>query len=344
MPTSRRCLRVAVGMLGLAACGSSRPAAGGDGGGGEGSDGDSGGGPAASCVGLPATCGPTSGDGCCASPLVAGGTFYRGRDAANDPNSGDLSSPATIGSFRLDRYEVTVGRFRAFVQAGLGTQASPPPAGAGAHARIAGSGWDPSWRTNLVATTSALTAAVKCNATFQTWTDAPGANEARPMNCVTWYEAMAFCAWDGGALPTEAEWSYTAAGGAEQRAYPWSSPASSLTVDGTRASYVDGASCVGDGMPGCALTDLVPVGSKPAGDGRWGQADLVGNVSEWMLDAFDVYPRPCTDCASLAAASERVVRGGNFGQAAFYMRMVSRSAVAPTTRSHATGLRCARAP
>lgn len=346
MTTSVGCFRVAVWILWLAACGSGRSSAGSDGSDGAGSDSDSGGGgggPAASCVGLPATCGPSSNDSCCNSPQVAGGTYYRGYDAAGDPNSGDMSYPATVSSFRLDKYEVTVGRFRAFVQAGLGTQSIPPPAGAGAHARIGGSGWDPSWNTRLVASTGALTAAVKCNATFQTWTDAPGANEARPMSCVTWYEAMAFCAWDGGSLPTEAEWNYAAAGGDQQHAYPWSSPPASLTADGSHASYLNGANCLGDGMAGCALTDLVPVGTKPAGDGRWGQSDLSGNVAEWMLDSFDVYPRPCMDCASLVAASERVVRGGNFGQAAFYMRMLSRSAVAPTSRSHGTGIRCARA-
>jgi formylglycine-generating enzyme required for sulfatase activity len=54
----------------------------------------------------------------------------------------------------------------------------------------------------LVANTAALVTAVKCSSTYQPWTDAPGANENKPMSCVTWYEAMAFCIWDGGYLPT----------------------------------------------------------------------------------------------------------------------------------------------
>lgn len=126
---------------------------------------------------------------------------------------------------------------------------------------------------------------VKCNSTTQTWTDTPAGNEHRPMNCVSWYEAMAFCVWDGGYLPTEAEWNYAAAGGDQQRVYPWSSPAGSLTpVDGSHASYWDGTNCVGDGAAGCAVTDLVAVGTKPLGDGRCGQSDLAGNVAEWVLD------------------------------------------------------------
>jgi formylglycine-generating enzyme len=344
MTTSMRCSRRAVWLLVLAACGSGSPSAGGDGG--AGNDGDSGGvgpGPAASCTGLPATCGPSGNDGCCNSPQVVGGTYYRGNDVAGDPNSGDQTSPATIGSFRLDKYEVTVGRFRAFVLAGMGMQSGPPATGAGAHARISWSGWDPGWNPWLVPDRAALLAAIKCNATYQTWTDAPGANEVRPMNCVSWYEAQAFCAWDGGYLPTDAEWNYAAAGGDQQRAYPWSNPPSSLTADGSYASYLNGTNCQGDGLPGCALTDLVLVGTKPSGDGRWGQSDLAGNVTEWTLDWFSVYPNPCADCANLTVASERVLHGGSFGQSAFYMRMRSRSPLSPMSRSPGVGIRCARA-
>lgn len=350
MTISRRLLSVSLS-LALAACGSSsssgdpdgRGDGGSDGGGDGGPDGGSGG-PAKSCVGLAPTCGPAGDSPCCESLAVVGGTYHRGYDVAGDPGSGSTSYAATVSAFRLDKYEVTVGRFRELVRAGAGVQADPPAAGAGKHAKIDGSGWSASWNAMLTADTAALTAAVKCSPTFQTWTDAPGANEARPMNCVTWYEAMAFCVWDGGYLATEAEWNYAATGGDEQRVFPWSTPPASATIDGTRASYLNGADCMGDGMAGCALSDLVAVGSKPAGNGRWGQADLAGNVSEWTLDWFSVLPRPCADCANLTVAAERAVRGGNFGQSTFFMRMVSRSPVAPTMRSHGIGFRCARAP
>ena len=156
-----------------------------------------------------------------------------------------------------------------------------------------------------------------------TWTDLPAADENRPINCLSWYEAMAFCAWDGGYLPTEAEWNYAAAGGDQQRAYPWSSPASAVALDGTHASYRDATNnCVGDGMPGCAVTDLAVVGSKPAGVGRWGQVDLAGNVYEWTRDWFDAnYPVPCMDCANLA-----------------------RNNILPTQVFDGSGVRCARPP
>jgi formylglycine-generating enzyme required for sulfatase activity len=268
--------------------------------------------------------------------------YYRSYDVAGDDRSGGKDYPAMVSTFCLDKYEITVGRFRAFVKAGMGAQSNPPVTGVGAHASIERSGWDANWNAMLPQSTDALVAAVKCNLTFQVWTDEPGANENRPMNCITWYEAMAFCAWDGGYLPTEAEWNYAATGGDQQRAYPWSSPAASLAVDGSYASYNDGIDCVGDGMSGCTLTDLVPVGMKPKGNGRWGQSDLAGNVYEWTLDWDTEYVTPCTDCAALTTPPYRIRRGGDFGDPTRYLRAGDRNGDDPKTRAGYIGARCGR--
>ena len=244
------------------------------------------------------------------------------------------SATRTVDDFYLDKYEITVGRFRQFVKAGMGTQASPPASGAGANLAIPGSGWDSTWNTNLPADTTALTAAISCGAPYQTWTNTAGSNESQPVNSLDWYTASAFCSWDGGRLPTEAEWNYAASGGNEQRYYPWSSPPTSTTIDDSYAVYCDG-SCVGTRN----------VGSKsPKGDGKWGQSDLAGNVWEWTLDWFGIYQTPCDNCADIAdaAASYRVLRGGNFYYYASNLRSASRNYGSPRFDDSSLGARCAR--
>lgn len=279
-----------------------------------------------SCDGLPATCGPLDNESCCAITVLPGGTY----DRSNDPDY-----PATVSNFRLDRFEITVGRFRRFVEA---YPASMPADGAGAHPLIAGSGWNTAWDGSLPVDQLSLRSAAKCDPSYQTWTDVVGANENLPMNCLDWYEAFAFCAWDGGRLPTEAEWNYAAAGGNEQREVPWGAAA----ADSTYAVF----QCYGDGFEGsCAFADILKVGSKsPKGDGKWGQADLGGSVWEWNLDWHqNPYPNPCDDCAALAEASVRVERGGSWHDFEVGMSNFGHFGDYPTNRWFANGVRCARA-
>jgi formylglycine-generating enzyme required for sulfatase activity len=284
-----------------------------------------------SCNGLAGTCGPSGTDDCCKSLVVPGGTFDRSYDGVD---STDPNYPATVDDFYLDKYEITVGRFRVFVNAGMGTQASPPAAGVGAHPGITDSGWDSSMDWHLAANTAALETALKCDATYQTWTDTAGGNESKPVNCLDWYTAFSFCAWDGGRLATEAEWNYAASGGSEQRYYPWSSPPTSTTINDSYAVYC-GGSC----------NSAQNVGSKsPKGDGKWGQSDLAGNVWEWTLDWYaNPYSMPCDNCADLTAASYRVFRGGGLHDFASYLRSAYRGDYGyPEYRGYGVGSRCAR--
>jgi formylglycine-generating enzyme required for sulfatase activity len=257
-----------------------------------------------------------------------------------------------ISDFNLDKYEVTVGRFRQFVKA---TPNNTPPLGAGA--KMANGEGYPGWQDQYplpasVAEFESELTTVTTTCSFPKYTASAGANDDAPINCVTWYDASAFCAWDGGRLPSEAEWNYAAAGGSEQRAFPWSAPASSLSISAMNASYSDNpGSCTGAGKgdDACTAADIIPVGTFPMGVGKWGHFDLAGNVAEWVIDTTSdptVYPPgECVDCALFdSSQSFNLVRGGAYDSRAYFggtsVRTAARFAYGSALRSREVGFRC----
>jgi len=166
---------------------------------------------------------------------------------------------------------------------------------------------------------------------------------------VNWYEAYAFCIWDGGFLPSEAEWEYAAAGGSEQRNYPWGPVDPGTAPPNEYAIYGDsvGNCYYPNGLESCTgPSNFAPVGSATGGAGKWGQFDLVGEVWEWQLDWEDAYVHPCADCAGLSElpSSSRVIRGGAFNYAAARLVPWSVNGSVPTSRYNGIGFRCARIP
>jgi len=301
---------------------------------------------------VPATgttqCG-ASGESCCTSLAVPAGTYSRTYTNDGSGPTGE-ADPAQIGAFRLDKYLITVGRFRQFVAA---TAAGWAPArGAGTHTHLnggqglansGGPGYEPGWddvdTSELATTSAAWSFALNCEASFQTWTDVPGANEALPMNCIDWYDAYAFCIWDGGFLPSEAEWEYAAAGGDEQREYPWGSAS-----PGTQNLYAISNCNYPTGSRMCmSVENVAPVGTASMGAGRWGQLDLAGSLAEWNLDWLADF-KPCVDCVFLTDFSYRVVKGGSFGTDTENLFPPSRVGDTPPSRNAFYGARCARSP
>lgn len=231
--------------------------------------------------GADASCGAGRNTDCCASVLVEGGTYNRLNDARY---------AATVTSFRMDIFQVTNGRFRAFLDA---LPSSRPKVGDGAHPKVPGSGWQAAW-DKFLRTRKEIElgmAAGGADGKVLTWTGVPGANEYIPVGGLSWYEAFAFCAWDGGRLPTDAEWNYVAVGGSEQRKYPWGSE----PPDPTRATLTFTPAFKETGH-------LTPVGSAPKGASRWGVFDMAGSRREFVRDGSatttpDIgIPVPCTDC------------------------------------------------
>jgi sulfatase modifying factor 1 len=267
-------------------------------------------------------CGASGDDDCCASSWVPGGSFYRNNDASHH---------GTVSRFRLDKYPVTAGRFRAFLQDGRGTKANPPAAGDGEHPRNPGTGWDSEWDYFLVDEGAQPVATL--GDVYN------GGDDHRPINYVTWPEAFAFCAWDGGRLPTDMEYNFAAAGGDEQRTYPWGD--SDPGTETTHAIY----HCYWGPTTSCedtSVLDIAPVGSAPDGIGKWGHMDLAGNVYQWMRDMQSGLPDECNDCINLTG-SYAAVRGSQFDDNDIASLSSSWSSGAPPTGYYyAVGFRCAR--
>lgn len=243
---------------------------------------------AAAGPGAGQNCGPGGNLNCCATVEIPGGTYNRLNDAR---------FPASVSAFRMDTLEVTVGRYRAFINALPGSKPKP---GDGAHPKVAGSGWKAEW-DSMLGERADMESRLSCSTSFPpggyvTWTATPGANEKVPVNCVSWYDAFAFCAWDGGRLPTDAEWGYVASGGAEQRRYPWgaSAPDASLAT-----------------IAFAPAGPFTPAGSAPAGATRWGVLDFGGSRMEYVRDGAktdrpqDDVPTPCIDCIRMDNSLER---------------------------------------
>ena len=272
---------------------------------------------------------------CCESPLVEGGTYM-----FTPPSSAPGAGRVTLSSFRLDKYEVTVGRFRKFVDAVV--KGWRPTPGSGKHHHVAGcaiqgvpspeSGWDPSW-PDLPGTKVEWDSELAPDAGMDlTWTPEPGPNENRPIWMETWFEAYAFCIWDEGFLPTQREWQYAFVGGVEERKYPWTGD--QLTC--TDATY--------ENTCGPRYAD---VGRHPLGNARWGQADLVGSVSEWLLDRGSVGfgdPGDCVDCATLWPVKGRVIAGWDDWAGGPYIWPDPEGYKGYEADTRGAGFRCARAP
>jgi hypothetical protein len=202
-----------------------------------------------------------------------------------------------LEAFRIARYPITNAQFEAFVRDG-------------------GYG-DEHWWKGL-----------------HDWIKAPEAPSwtyaNHPRGTVSWYEAMAFCAWLGERLrleirlPTEEEWERVARG-SDGREYPWG--------DGYRAGYANIDESSGEAGPH-NLQQTSTVGIYPQAESPEGVVDLAGNVWEWCLNE---YGKP--DRTGKGGDESRVVRGGSGGSDLDYARADARFNARPDYRSGYYGFR-----
>ena len=164
-------------------------------------------------------------------------------------------------------------------------------------------------------------------------------NRSHPAVYISWDDVQAFIGRLNAAvgapvyrLPSEAEWEYACRAGTSTR-WSFGDDKSQLMH---YAWYDANAENVGEEYAHA-------VGQKRPND--WGLHDMHGNVWEWVQDWYDggYYRRsPRVDPLGLSFGSRRVVRGGDFGNTAHWLRSAYRSLEPPDRRNSVLGVRLLR--
>ncbi|SHG47833.1 formylglycine-generating enzyme family protein [Massilia sp. CF038] len=277
---------------------------------------------AAACLNSPLLAAPAT---VIAPPMVtiAGGTFAMGSTANPKDKDRPSSEPVhsvTVKSFRLAKYETTVGQFRQFVEA-TGYQTG-----------------DDCWK--LAATDWGVE-----NGKVSWNSPANAPSEFHPVMCVSWEDAHAYLKWLSSQtgrsfrLPSEAEWEYAARAGSSTR-YPFGDDPAMLCQHAnvfdrsgkpaiTKLAGKSGKAI--DCDDGAELTTVVGMYAANA----WGLHDMLGNVGELVEDcqhlSYENAPADGTawtaGCATFHDSAMVIHRGGNFNSGPI--------GSSPTMRGHA---------
>jgi formylglycine-generating enzyme required for sulfatase activity len=175
-----------------------------------------------------------------------------------------------------------------------------------------------------------------CTATKRAFPEQPKwSKESFPVLNVSWFDARAYAAWAGAALPTEAQWEKAARGG-DGRVYPWGS-----TWDQEKCNSITDHHEAGGGLKGMRCA---PVGSYPASASPYGAQDMAGNAWEWCADWYDPQyykASPRKNPEGPDTGEMKVLRGGSWGSSSITVRCSTRLMEAPDLTYHdCGGFRC----
>jgi formylglycine-generating enzyme required for sulfatase activity len=250
---------------------------------------------------------------------IRGGTFMMGCTEDQGLDCFESERPAckvTLNDFSLCKYEVTVGEFKAFIEAtGYKTDADK----VGNSRVIEGTVWKDKSGVNW-----------RCDPQGNV---RPASEYNHPVIHVSWNDATEYCKWFSiktgrtHRLPTEAEWEYAARGGQFSKKYKYSG-----------ANSIDTA--------GWYATNIKESGTKPTGEKHINEVDLYdmsGNVWEWCQDWYAPYlSRPLVNPKGPSTGSVRILRGGSWLSPSQYCRNIYRNHAAPDYRMNDVGFRVLR--
>jgi formylglycine-generating enzyme required for sulfatase activity len=134
-------------------------------------------------------------------------------------------------------------------------------------------------------------------------------------------------------LPTESQWEYACRAGtttALNSGYNLTSTGSDPRMDAVGRYWYNGGAGAWysyNGEPGYSRGCTPSAATAPVGSylsNPWGLYDMHGNVWEWCLDWYGAYPGTVSDPKGAVSGSNRVLRGGSWGNSAGYCRSAYR--------------------